>query len=178
MLGKLNAKDKSPVVYGSRNEEALPNTRESETEKQAAFRALVEGEFKEVYEAELESILARHAEYLSEKFAEQEQNRSQWQDQLADLRKEYPTFDLEAESENEAFVSLLNVGIPLKYAYEVAHLDEIKQNFTKEMRNSRPVENGITSQGGVVIKNDVNKLTKADRAEIAKRVERGEIIRF
>jgi hypothetical protein len=43
---------------------------------------------------------------------------------------------------------------------------------------TRPVENGAKSQNGVVVKNDVSTMTKLDRAEINRRVARGEKISF
>lgn len=45
-------------------------------------------------------------------------------------------------------------------------------------RAERPMENGMSSQSGVVVKNDVSKLTAKDRREIARRAARGEEIRF
>ena len=51
---------------------------------------------------------------------------------LAKLRKEiaetvniYPDFNLEKELENEEFKRFLNIGVPIKNAYEVIHIDEI-----------------------------------------------------
>lgn len=44
--------------------------------------------------------------------------------------------------------------------------------------SKRPVENGVTSQGAVNSQTDVNKLTKAQREEIERRVARGERITF
>ena len=45
-------------------------------------------------------------------------------------------------------------------------------------KGSRPLENGTSQQGAFIVKNDVNALTKEDRAEIARRVRRGEVISF
>lgn len=68
------------------------------------------------------------------------------------------------------------------------HFDEImsaERNVTEQAviqniraKGTRPTENGISSQSAFTIKDDVSKLTKADRAAIAKRVARGEIIEF
>ena len=85
---------------------------------------------------------------------------------------------------------LLNCGV--RTAYEVIHKDEIipaamhmtaktvEQKLTNKIiaGGARPSENGNSSQGASVTKSDVSQLTKADRAEIARRVARGEKISF
>ena len=43
---------------------------------------------------------------------------------------------------------------------------------------SRPVENGSNDLSAAILKSDVSKLTPEQRAEIAKRVARGENITF
>jgi hypothetical protein len=43
---------------------------------------------------------------------------------------------------------------------------------------ARPSENGTSSQSAVIVKNDVHNLSRADRAEIARRAQRGEKISF
>ena len=45
-------------------------------------------------------------------------------------------------------------------------------------RGSRPAENGTVSRSGFTYKSDVSKLSKEDRAEIARRAARGETITF
>lgn len=54
---------------------------------------------------------------------------------LAKLQKEiaeavsiYPDFNFEKELENEEFKRLLSVGVTVKNAYEVIHIDEVIQN--------------------------------------------------
>jgi hypothetical protein len=57
---------------------------------------------------------------------------------------------------------------------------KVEQNLTNKIiaNGARPSENGNSSQGASVTKSDVSALTKADRAEIARRVARGEKISF
>ena len=43
---------------------------------------------------------------------------------------------------------------------------------------ARPMENGVQDQSASLVKPDVSQLSKADRAEIIRRAERGEKIRF
>ena len=109
----------------------------------------------------------------------------------ADAPGDYPDFDLRREvAENPRFIAMLRAGVPVRDAYEVSHLGEIQaRNAAKaaaEMekrvmdnvraKGMRPNENGTNSQPGVIVKNDPSKFTKADRAEIARRVRRGERI--
>lgn len=116
----------------------------------------------------------------------------QWRAEGEKLRETYPGFDLEGECQNPQFVSLLRSGVGVKAAYEVLHMDEIKNGVaagaakateravteTIKAKGKRPAENGAAGQSGVLVKDDVTKLTKHDREEIMRRVARGERIVF
>jgi len=105
-----------------------------------------------------------------------------------ELKKLYPDFDVETELENPVFVSLVNQGLSMKTAYEAIHLDEIKTKGAEEAgkkailgykKNAlRPEENGISLRLGGILKSGVHSLSKKDRAELAKRARKGEIITF
>jgi hypothetical protein len=83
-------------------------------------------------------------------------------------------------------------GVDVGTAYLVVHKDEVipaamqytartvEQKLTNKViaNGARPTENGNSSQGATVVKSDVSTLSKADRAEIIRRVQRGEKIRF
>ena len=115
-----------------------------------------------------------------------------WMQQADEAKKVYPSFDLRAEMNNPRFVDLLRSNIDVRTAYEVLHKDEIipaAMQFTAHAVESklakriasngaRPSENGMSSQSAAVVKSDVSQLSKADRAEIIRRVQRGEKIRF
>ena len=115
-----------------------------------------------------------------------------WMQQADEAKKVYPSFDLRAEMNNPKFVDLLRSNIDVRTAYEVLHKDEIipaAMQFTAQTVESklakkiasngaRPSENGMASQSAAVVKSDVSQLSKADRAEIIRRVQRGEKIRF
>ena len=117
---------------------------------------------------------------------------AQWMQQAEDAKKVYPNFDIRAEMNNPKFVDLLRSNIDVRTAYEVLHKDEIipaAMQFTAQAVESklakkiasngaRPSENGMSSQSAAVVKSDVSQLSKADRAEIIRRVQRGEKIRF
>ena len=109
------------------------------------------------------------------------------------LRQKFPQFDLREELQNPEFVRLLRAGTPVEHAYKVMHFDALMGDAVQltaanteeavvnniRAKGTRPVENGTASQSTFVYKNDVSKLNKADRKEIARRVlERGETISF
>ena len=115
-----------------------------------------------------------------------------WMSQAEEAKKVYPSFDMRAEMNNPKFLDLLKSNIDVRTAYEVLHKDEIipaAMQFTAQTVESklakkiasngaRPSENGMSSQSAAVVKSDVSQLSKADRAEIIRRVQRGEKIRF
>lgn len=112
---------------------------------------------------------------------------SQWMEQAQQTKDEYPDFDLEVESEDENFVTLLKSGIPVKTAYEVIHRDKIisdavnsaKQSVLNEIKTSsmRHSDGDITG-AGFVSKNDIEHLTTSQMEDIERRVLRGEKITF
>ena len=117
---------------------------------------------------------------------------AQWMNQADETKKVYPSFSLEAEMQNPKFVDLLRSNIDVRTAYEVTHKDEIiagAMQFTAKTveqkvankiaaNGARPIENGMSSQSPSLVKSDVSQLSKADRAEIIRRVQRGEKIKF
>ena len=115
-----------------------------------------------------------------------------WMQQAEQVKAIYPSFDLAAEIQNEQFRNLLQSNVPVQTAYEVIHKDEIipaamhftAQKVTEKVANAvragqrRPAEGAMASTTAVQTKSDVSQLTRADREEIARRVARGEKIRF
>lgn len=117
---------------------------------------------------------------------------AQWMDDSQKLKGIYPGFDLQAELQNPRFTDLLRNHIDVRTAYEVIHKDEIipaamqftarqvEQKLTNKIMAGagRPVENSLNSASASVVRSDVSQLSKADRAEINRRVANGEKIRF
>lgn len=115
-----------------------------------------------------------------------------WHSQAEQARAVYPELDMDRESQDPRFLRMLQAGVPVQHAYEVLHMDDIKAGVASSAakatarqvtdnvraRGARPPENGISSGSGFLVKNDVSKLTKKDRAEIARRSARGERIEF
>lgn len=115
-----------------------------------------------------------------------------WVREAESLRGRYPGFDFRSELANPQFRSLLRSGVGVRQAYELGHMEEIKtaaaraaaqaagEQMAARIRSSgsRPVENGISGQSAAVTGSDVRSLTPAQRREIARRVQRGDRIRF
>lgn len=115
--------------------------------------------------------------------------------QADSVKQLYPSFDLMTEMQNPEFARLTapGVNVDVRTAYEVVHREEMRgaemqfaaQKSAERVANSvrangmRPAENGMNSQQTASpVKSDPRTLTKADFAEIAKRVARGEKIAF
>ena len=121
-----------------------------------------------------------------------QQQFAQWTRDAEGVKAMYPTFDLQTEMQNVHFRDILKKGLPMQQAFELIHMDEIRnataknaaQTASEQMaanikaRAARPSENGTSSKSAVIVKNDVSNLSKAYRAEIALRAQRGEKIKF
>ena len=133
------------------------------------------------------------------KMRQQQTAQNQFQQQIDSWYKEaeavkelYPSFDFKKEAQNPEFLKLLKNGNTVEHAYKVLHFDELTQNAARvaaqtadaqaqariKQKASRPSENGTSSQSAAIVKSDVSSLTRADRAEIARRVQRGDKITF
>lgn len=161
-------------------------------EEEAVEKGLSVEQLKGIRKMEKEN--AELKQQMNEKTARENADKlyASWMNQADSMRNVYPSFDLNAEMQNPKFLDLVKNNVDLKTAYEVIHKDEIipaamqftaqkvEQQLTNKIiaNNARPAENGLSSQSSAVVKSDVSKLTKADRAEIARRVARGEKIRF
>lgn len=120
------------------------------------------------------------------------QKMQAWHAEAEGVKAKYPSFNFESESANPQFMSMLRAGVGIEAAYRAMHHDEIvagavdtaraqtEKSVVENIRakGSRPAENGMSSASTFTYKSDVSKLTRADRAEIARRVARGEKIEF
>lgn len=191
ILGKKHGVDASDI-------EALTKAIEEDDsyfEDEALERGMTVKQLKEVRSMERENAeLRRQMQAQQDQQAQQNADKlyASWMDQAEKARQVYPSFDLRAEMNNPKFVDLLRSNIDVRTAYEVLHKDEIipaAMQFTAKTVESkiakgiaanraRPAENGMSSGSAAVVKSDVSQLSKADRAEIIRRVQRGEKIRF
>lgn len=141
-------------------------------------------------ERQLKESNLREQRLLSQQRAEQQMQK--WDGEAQTLKGLYPSFDLQTEVQNPQFVSLLRSGVPMQTAYEVIHMADIKAGIQRmtasatekqvtdniRAKGQRPQENGTSAQSAFTVKDDVRKLTKADRANIARLAARGESITF
>ena len=115
-----------------------------------------------------------------------------WVKEAEAVKAKYAGFDLNTEARDPKFLGLLKAGTPMELAYRVMHMDAMMSDAIQTVaaateqkvvanvkaKGSRPAESGAAAQGGFTYRDDVSKLTKAERAEIARRVQRGERITF
>ena len=161
-------------------------------EQEALEKGLTVQQLKEIRKMERENADLKAQMEEQQRQENGKKLYSQWMQQADEAKKVYPSFDLRAEMNNPKFVDLLRSNIDVRTAYEVLHKDEIipaAMQFTAQTVESklakkiasngaRPSENGMASQSAAVVKSDVSQLSKEDRAEIIRRVQRGEKIRF
>lgn len=161
-------------------------------EEEALEKGITVQQLKEIRKMERENADLKRQ--MQEQTAQQNASKlyAAWMEQADKAKAVYPSFDLQAEMQNPRFVDLLKSNVDVRTAYEVLHKDEIipaamqftaqrvEQKLTNKIiaNGARPNENGISSQSAVQVKSDVSQLSKADLAEIAKRVARGEKISF
>jgi hypothetical protein len=161
-------------------------------EEEALQKGITVEQLKEFRKMEKENATLR--QQMQEKNAKEQGAKlyAQWMEQGEKTKAIYPSFDLRAEMQNPKFTDLLRANIDVRTAYEVIHKDDIipaamqftaktvEQKLTNKIiaNGARPTENGVSSQSSAVVKSNVSQLNKADRAEIARRVARGEKISF
>jgi hypothetical protein len=161
-------------------------------EEEALEKGISVQQLKEIRKMEKEN--AELKRQMQEQTAQQNASKlySAWMEQAESAKQVYPSFDLRAEMQNPRFVDLLKSNVDVRTAYEVLHKDEIipaamqftaqkvEQKLTNKIiaNGARPTENGTNSQSAAQVKSDVSQLSRADRAEIARRVARGEKISF
>lgn len=146
-------------------------------------------QFRHVKQIEAENARFKAAQQQNIREQMAQRQMEIWQEQVDNLVAEYPDFDMEAEMQNPAFITMIRSGASIKNAYEVTHLEDIKarlvsstkENTTKQVtdniraRGMRPAEVG-GSQNGVPLDFDLKNSTKKQREEWARRAERGETI--
>ena len=161
-------------------------------EEEALERGISVQQLKEIRKMERENAALKAQMDEAKRQENGKKLYAAWMQQAEEAKKIYPSFDIRTEMANPKFVDLLRSNIDVRTAYEVLHKDDIirgAMQFTAQTVESkiakkvasngaRPAENGMSSQSAAVVKSDVSQLSKADRAEIIRRVQRGEKIRF
>ena len=118
------------------------------------------------------------------------QIRAQWDAQAAQLKAQYPDFDLGEVLANEQVGELMRRGVSLPDAYRAAYFDHIMEQATArtaqtveqgvtariQQRAARPGENGTRPGGAATTKFDISNTTRRQREELERRARRGEKI--
>lgn len=143
-------------------------------------------QFKEIMRLRAENERYRQDAEMTEHQRRIRELTEEWERQGNELKAVYPKFDLNAELANKDFQGLLKSGIPMQKAYELMHMDEIQAAIKEQTEKTvmdhirangkRPSENGIKNSNGFVLGKNVSEMTREDRAEIKRRVQRGEKI--
>lgn len=149
-------------------------------------------QYKQFQKLQRENEAFREARKRAETQSLRNNQVQQWVRDAETLKGKFPNFSLEAETQNPEFLSLLSKGVPVEHAYKLLHMDEIVSDAMRttaadtekrvvdnvRAKGARPNENGTAAQSAFTIRDDVTKLSKKDRAEIARRAARGEKIVF
>ena len=163
---------------------------ESYYEAEAAEKGLSVQQLKDFKHMERENARLKAAFEERQRVEQANQVQARWMQEAEALKSIYPKFNFEQEAQNPAFAKLLRSGIDVRTAYEVAHHDEIisgAMQFTAQKvqektvndiraRGMRPDEGGLGKQPAGEGRLDVSKLTREQRADIARRVQQGEKI--
>ena len=118
------------------------------------------------------------------------QIQAQWEAQAAQLKAQYPDFELQEVLANEQVADLMRRGVSLPDAYRAAYFDHIMQQATAQtaqkveqgvaariqQRAGRPGENGTRPGGAVTTHVDVASMSRRQLEDLERRVRRGEKI--
>ena len=161
-------------------------------EQEALEKGVTVEQLKEIRKMEKENAELKKMMEERKRKEQADETYSKWMEQAKATKANFPSFDMKTEMQNPQFRELLNSNIDVQTAYKVIHMDDVlsgamqytAKTVEQKLANkiiaggARPSENGNSSQGASVTKSDVSLLTKADRAEIMRRVARGEKISF
>lgn len=187
--------DKLMARYGVKDVTALEKALNEDTEyweRVAEERGMTVEQFHAIQRLEQENAELKKIRDRQRGQAQFQQQIDTWYKEADEVKKLYPSFDFKTEAQNPEFLKLLRTGNTVEHAYKVLHFDELTQNAARvaaqtadaqaqariKQKASRPSENGTSSKSAVIVKNDVSSLTRKERAEIARRVARGDKITF
>lgn len=187
--------DMLTAKYGIQNSdyEALAKAIESDDSQwvEAADQAgMSVDQYREYNKLQQQNMLFQRQEAERQRQMAIQQQVQRWTEEAENLKQRFPTLDINQEIQNPEFARLLQANVPVETAYMAVHADDIvsaamvntaraaEQKVADNIRanRARPAENGASSQSAFVYKNDVTKLSKADRAEAVRRAARGETI--
>jgi hypothetical protein len=175
--------------YGTDDPQVIRERMESEIIEELAYQNDMSPEnYRKIMEADK---IRKQNDIMETQRQQQEQIQAaitNWTSQAEQMKGEYPDFDLRTAMQDDQFLGMIKSNVPVKTAYEILHIDKLKEQIRREAetktaqniqaKRNRPSEAASKGVSGAVVKNDVKSLTKKDREEIARRVQRGEKITF
>ena len=162
--------------------------------EQEAFSALIRGQYKEQFDARVQKILDGRLRGLRQEVQARRESQAgavlRLQAEEGRIRQVYPDFDWRREMASPRFGRLVTAGVDGRTAYEIVHRQELLKaamgyaaaQARSQMARSiasgggRPAENRGGSRS--VTRSDPRGLTSRELADIRKRVQDGEKIRF
>lgn len=156
--------------------------------EQEAFSALIRGQYKEQFDARVQKILDGRLRGLRRESQAGAVLRLQAEE--GRIRQVYPDFDWRREMASPRFGRLVTAGVDGRTAYEIVHRQELLKaamGYAAAQARSQ-MARSIASGGGraaenrggsrSVTRSDPRGLTSRELADIRKRVQDGEKIRF
>ena len=158
-------------------------------EKKALEQGLPVEAVKKIDQLERKELMRQREERERQEAAQKSARFEKLVRESQKVKEVDPDFDLDAEMQNPAFARLVANSVPVQTAYEVAHKDEIigkamqytakqtEQKLSKAIQSGmRPVENGTSGNGAVMLNVDPRNLTKEERKRIKDAVRQGKRI--
>lgn len=162
-------------------------------EERAMAKGMSTEQYREFYRLEKQNEEFRRAAEETQRIRQADETYSKWMSEADALKEIYPNFSFDEEVENKDFLQLLQNGIDVRTAYEVAHHDEIMRGAMQmaSAKTAERVTDGIRAKGlrpaekwtntsskPVEQKIDISKLTAKDIDVLSKEAARGEKITF
>lgn len=133
---------------------------------------------------------------IEESYRQEQQRQAKfeaWESDAAELQQAFPAFDLVMEIQTNAkFKQLLDNGVDVKTAFQVAHIEELNNGMSAyaqrtatqqvvnniAQRAARPMEGALNHAPAIERKSDPSKLTKEDFERIDEIVAAGGSVAF
>lgn len=179
----------SPDFLDSLNSKIMDD--EKLYEKEASERGMNVEDVKRIRRMEQENRALKMQNMREKEERQREEFYRGVINQVPEVQKIYPQFDVDAEMANEQFFNLVRNGVGLRNAYEVIHSSELQaardaiiaQKAQEQLSNSvrangmRPneVEHSNASDFGG---RDIKSMTRSEIKQIIRRAERGEVVKF
>lgn len=181
----IDASDMTDEVFESIVSKALDDNFFYEDE--AMKRGVDVEVYKTLQKSERENATLRRFHDNVIQSQERQQRFLALHNEAEEVKKVYPSFDLDTEMSNETFQRMAwGAGVPLKTAYEVVHHDEIMaagmqvvaKQTAEKISNSiqagtyRPQEGGMSQQSATL--SEHKNFSKEELEDIRRRVRSGE----